>query len=160
MTRANATGRAKPLGRELRRKKNLYGIMIQQAVKHALSRARTEIMFQAGDACEIAQWRQKNFCQITVTEKNYALVNKIYQEEMDRFVAGPGVVIPRPDLSERDEVVIKTTAAGYITRYLRGRVAEFAVKNYELDHGESARPRGAGGDRRLACPGGHNRLDQ
>ena len=130
----------KTLGRELRRKKNIYGIMIQQAVKHALSTGHKEILFQAGDACEIAQWRQKNFCQITVTEKNYALVNKIYQEEVDRFAAGPGIVIARPDSPEQSEVVIKTTPESYITRCFKAESPSLLTKIMNLNTAKAHAP--------------------
>ena len=106
------------LGHELRRKKNIYLMMVQQAVKHALQWGHSEILFQGGAAAEIAQWRECLFRRITVTAGNYSQIDKKYQQEIRRFEAEPGHIIKNFKHNEPSEVVIKTTPRRYVTRDL------------------------------------------
>ena len=110
------------MGQELRRPKNIYGLMIQQAVKHALQTGRREIMFQAGDACEIAQWNRANFTQLRVTEKNYQQIYKIYAHEQRRYPKGVGLIINKPRVGGEHEVIIKSTPEYYLTRFMTHKV--------------------------------------
>ena len=108
----------KALGDELRRSKNIYGMMIQQAVKHALENGFRKIMFQAGDACELAQWKVKNFMNQKVTEKNYAQINECYEREISYFTAAPGTIIERPEMQNKPEFIIKSSPNSYVTQNL------------------------------------------
>ena len=109
------------LGRVMRRPKNIHGMMIQAAVKHALEEGLEEILFQAGDASEIAQWNRSKYCQTKVTKRNYAAITRVYEEEMARFAAGPGRVFQRPEFDNVLEVVIKSSPGVYVTRQVRPR---------------------------------------
>ena len=113
--RAPGDWQNKALAQEVRRPKNIYNMMVQQAVKHALETGQKEILFQAGDAVEIAQWQKTYFCRIKVTEKNYAKINKIYEQELARFRAPLGTVICRPEFNRIPEVIVKSSSGMYIT---------------------------------------------
>ena len=52
-------GKNKPELNILLRRKNLYSMMIQESVKHALATGAERIIFQAGAAAAWAQWRPK-----------------------------------------------------------------------------------------------------
>ena len=119
----------KTLGRVLRRPKNIYRMMIQQAIKHALAAGHRNILFQAGDACEISQWNQAQFCRVTVTEKNFASINKVYEKEKARFSYPRGRAFTRSPGNLRAEVVIKTTPGKYTTVQ---RVANTPSLLYEI----------------------------
>ena len=107
------------LGRELLRPKNIYGMMIQQAVKHALQTGQKEILFQAGDAVQISQWRTANFSRIKVTPDNYAKVNMIYEETCRLLAAGPGVIFKKPNRYHVLEAVVRATPEILETRRVR-----------------------------------------
>ena len=62
--------------------KNVYSMMVQQALKHAVERGKKDILFQAGDANEIAQWGQHYFKTVTVTKRNF---NKFYENYANKI---------------------------------------------------------------------------
>ena len=66
-------------------RKNIDREMVQQAVKHALARGKTRIIFQAGSAVEYAQWGGKSTQKITVTEKNFPRFQQNYQRKVQEF---------------------------------------------------------------------------
>ena len=66
-------------------KKNIYGMMVQQALKHAIASGKKEILFQCGDANELAQWNRRHLKPVTITAKNYKKFQKDYEEKLARF---------------------------------------------------------------------------
>ena len=80
------------LGRIMLQKKNIYRMMVHQALKHALSRGKKEILFQAGDANEIAQWGRTSLKRVKVTKRNIARFHENYHQQMKNF--GPAGLKP------------------------------------------------------------------
>ena len=66
-------------------KKNIYGMMIQQAIKHALERGKKEILFQCGDANEFSQWGNRRLKPVTVTNRNYKKFQQAYRAQLKKF---------------------------------------------------------------------------
>ena len=68
------------------RRKNLYALMVQEAVKHALRAGKNRIIFQAGSAAAWAQWNSKIVMEkISITEENYPHYHQIYEEQCTQF---------------------------------------------------------------------------
>ena len=72
-------------GELMLQKKNIYGMMVQQAIKHAVEGGKKEILFQCGDANELAQWNYSRLKQEIVTEKNYKKFQQNYQTKLNKF---------------------------------------------------------------------------
>ena len=72
-------------GELMMQKKNVYGMMVQQALKHAVEGGKKEILFQCGDANELAQWNLSRLKQQIITEKNYKKFQQNYQTKLDNF---------------------------------------------------------------------------
>ena len=67
------------------KKRNIYGMMVQQAIKHAIERKKTEILFQCGDANEYSQWGMRRLIPVKVSKRNYEKFQTNYQEKIARF---------------------------------------------------------------------------
>ena len=65
--------------------KNIYRSMVQEALKHALQRGKTEIAFQCGDANEITQWVAPKLKYLKVTKNNYDKIYKNYLQAQKKF---------------------------------------------------------------------------
>ena len=123
------------LGKVLLQKKNIYSMMVQQALKHALGRGKNEVLFQCGDANEISQWGRQSFKTVKVTKKNYREFYKNYREKMKNF--GPVPVKPG-DLLLDDcplymcSYVLEATANYY--KAYTGYRGSFGLLNTLLDY--------------------------
>ena len=81
----------------LLRRKNLYTVMVQEALKHAVSSGKERIIFQAGSAVAWAQWQSKIVLRKTViTPTNYPVFAQHYKEncaQLEKLSLG---IIPAP----------------------------------------------------------------
>ena len=73
------------LGKIMLQTKNIYGTMVQQAIKHGLERGKKEILFQCGDANEFAQWDNRRLKPVTVTKRNYKKFQLAYETQIKKF---------------------------------------------------------------------------
>ena len=73
------------VGEIMLQKKNIYGMMVQQALKHAVEQGRKEILFQCGDANELTQWERRRLKTVNVTKRNYKKFEADYQQKMEKF---------------------------------------------------------------------------
>ena len=110
--------RDKALGEELRRPKNIYRMMIQQAVKYGVEIGKKDIWFQAGVASEIAQWSQAAFAQLQVTKKNFAQINELYARKVRWLGQPPGAVLECSNDTGTAEVVVSVARGVCTTRRL------------------------------------------
>ena len=65
--------------------KNLNLMMVQEAVRHALQKGKTNIMFHTAEAMQVAQFGKLVVSEELVTEENYAKMLADYQKEIDHF---------------------------------------------------------------------------
>ena len=73
------------IGNILLQKKNIYGMMVQQALKHALENNKKTILFQCGDANDLAQWGKVSLNPVKITKKNYKKFHEVYQAQIKNF---------------------------------------------------------------------------
>ena len=129
------------VGRILLKPKNIYGMMVQQALQHAINTGKKEILFQSGDANDIAQWGNYTLKERTVTPRNYKKFMQDYQARLDKF--GPnGVRVGEifPKTKENNHLFQCVLAAGdgyYKTHELEAYQASFleCVTFYIDDNG-------------------------
>ena len=72
----------------LMKKKNIYQIMIQEAINYAIKKRRKKILFQSGSAVEISQWYDERYYfreRTLITEKNLAAYKKFYNQALEEF---------------------------------------------------------------------------
>ena len=72
-------------GEIMLQKKNIYGMMVQEAVKHGLASGKEKIMFQCGDANEFTQWGARRLKTVTVTKRNFKKFEENYLEKIKGF---------------------------------------------------------------------------
>ena len=65
--------------------KNMDLALAQQAIKHALTLGKTQIMFQTGDAAQIAQFSHRKVKEVRITAENLAEHEAEYNAELAHF---------------------------------------------------------------------------
>ena len=99
------------MGKVLRKRKNLYREMVQQAVKHALKGKKTRIRFHAGSAVEYAQWGTANLRPITLRPEELAACAARHQAKLTEFDR----VTPGQNFPDDRQIVMRTAPGEIIT---------------------------------------------
>ena len=95
-------------------------MMVQQALRHALTAGKKEILFQCGDANDLAQWGRHTFKEIKVTAQNYKKFMADYEVRREKF--GPAgvqvgnVLAPSPENNSLYQYVLER-GPGYYKTY-------------------------------------------
>ena len=107
------------VGRVLLQPKNLHGMMIQQALRHAVNAGKKEILFQCGDANDLSQWGCLLLKESTVTPQNYKKFRANYQSRLDKFgpegVLAGQILLPSKENSECYQYVLERGPGYYKT---------------------------------------------
>ena len=94
-------------GDVLTAKKNLDQEMVQQAVRYALEKKKTQLRFHTGAAMSRAQWRENKFIRLDVTPENYKEYQANYEKRCEEFERiTPGTII---EFNQKELVYEKTS---------------------------------------------------
>ena len=119
------TGWTEPgIGKILQQPKNLERELIQQVVKHALGKKKTKILFQAGDAVQLAQWDAVKIKKIVINEKNYPQYLKNYQKKLKQFAK----LSVGDEFNYPDEEIVYEKTGDYFKTYYAPKVMDSAIK--------------------------------
>ena len=125
----------------LLRRRNLYQMMVQEVIKHALTRKMERIIFQAGTAAAWAQWQKKFIVNKTlITSKNYSQCLKKYQAQCAQFEQIPLGLYPPSDsedfTGDYDEILLNGRESWVYSKLLVYAKTSERIDTYRILNGQ------------------------